>query len=292
MTIQEYSIDLPLVYDGKVRSIYDLGENYLIVASDRISAFDYIIPTLIPNKGRVLHKLSMFWFGFVRNIIPNHVVVGEFDKFPIDVKRYEFLRDRSMIVKKAERIDIECIVRGYLSGSGWKEYLKSQTVCGIKLPIGFKESARLPEPIFTPSTKEDSGNHDENISFDETVKRLGRTVAEKLKSISIKLYKKVWWYSISKGIIVADTKLEFGFYKDQLILIDEIFTPDSSRFWDIHKYVEGRSQDSLDKQYVRNYLEQVEWDKSSCAPKLPKDVVEKTESKYVSVYEKLTGEKF
>jgi phosphoribosylaminoimidazole-succinocarboxamide synthase len=286
---QEYSIDLPLVYDGKVRSVYDLGENYLIVASDRISAFDYVIPTLIPNKGKVLHRLSMFWFNFVHDIIPNHVVTGDFDKFPKKLKRYGFLCDRSMIVKKAERINIECIVRGYLSGSAWKEYLNFRTVCGIKLPAGFKESAKLPESIFAPSTKEEVGIHDKNISFDEMVEKVGKNVAEKLRSISIKLYEKVWKYSISKGIILADTKLEFGFCEDQLILIDEIFTPDSSRFWEVDKYGEGKSQDGLDKQYVRNYLEQIEWDKSSPAPKLPRDVTEKIADKYVAVYEKLTG---
>jgi phosphoribosylaminoimidazole-succinocarboxamide synthase len=286
---QECGIDLPLVYNGKVRSVYDLGENYLIVASDKISAFDYVIPTLIPNKGKILHRLSMFWFDFVHDIIPNHVVVGEFDKFPKELKKYRFLRDRSMIVKKAERIDFECIVRGYLSGSAWKEYLKFQTVCGIKLPAGFKESAKLLEPIFAPSTKEEVGGHDKNIPFDEMIKKVGKNVAEKLRSVSIKLYEKVWKYSISKGIILADTKLEFGFCEDQLILIDEIFTPDSSRFWEIGKYGEGKSQDGLDKQYVRDYLEQVEWDKLSPAPKLPKYVIEKTAGKYVAVYEKLTG---
>jgi phosphoribosylaminoimidazole-succinocarboxamide synthase len=292
MSNQEDSINLPLVHKGKVRNVYDLGQDYLIVASDRISAFDYVIPTIIPNKGKVLHKLSMFWFDFVCAVIPNHIITGDFDAFPQALRQYEYLRDRSMIVKKAKRLDIECIVRGYLAGSGWKEYQKSQTVCGARLAEGLKESSRLPEPIFTPSSKEEGGKHDENISFEETVKRVGKDSAQALSEVSIKLYKKVSQYSLSKGIILADTKLEFGFYNNQLILIDEIFTPDSSRFWEVSKYEEGKPQDSLDKQYVRDYLESVKWDKSSPAPKLPKDVVEKTMEKYIDAYEKLTGRKF
>jgi phosphoribosylaminoimidazole-succinocarboxamide synthase len=292
MSNQEKDINLPLVHKGKVRNIYNLGQSYLIVASDRISAFDHVIPTLIPNKGKVLHQLSMFWFDFVQGIVPNHIITGDFNSFSTGLNQYEYLRDRSMIVKKANRVDIECIVRGYLAGSGWKEYQKLQTVCGIKLPAGLKESSKLPEPIFTPSSKEEGGKHDENISFEETVKRVGRETAENLQKISIELYKKVSEYALSKGVILADTKLEFGFYDDQLILIDEIFTPDSSRFWEAGKYEEGKPQDSLDKQYVRDYLESIKWDKSSPAPELPKDVVEKTMRKYVSAYEKLTGRKF
>ncbi|GHT43177.1 phosphoribosylaminoimidazole-succinocarboxamide synthase [Endomicrobiia bacterium] len=292
MSYQEDSINLPLVHKGKVRNVYDLGQNYLIVASDRISAFDYIIPTVIPGKGKILHKLSMFWFDFVQGIVPNHIITGDFDAFPKVLKQYEYLRDRSMIVKKANRVDIECIVRGYLAGSGWKEYQKSQTVCGIKLPEGLKESYKLPEPIFTPSSKEEGGKHDENISFEETVKRVGKETAESLGEISVKLYKKVSQYSLSRGVILADTKLEFGFYDNQLILIDEIFTPDSSRFWEVDKYEEGKPQDSLDKQYLRDYLESVKWDKSSPAPELTKDIVEKTMEKYIGAYEKLTGRKF
>ncbi|GHT47148.1 phosphoribosylaminoimidazole-succinocarboxamide synthase [Endomicrobiia bacterium] len=292
MSYQENSINLPLVHRGKVRNMYDLGQNYLIVASDRISAFDYIIPTVIPGKGKILHKLSMFWFDFIQGIVPDHIITGDFDAFPKVLKQYEYLRDRSMIVKKANRVDIECIVRGYLAGSGWKEYQKSQTVCGIKLPEGLKESSKLPEPIFTPSSKEEGGKHDENISFEETVKRVGKATAESLGEISVKLYKKVSQYSLSRGIILADTKLEFGFCDNQLILIDEIFTPDSSRFWEVDKYEEGKPQDSLDKQYLRDYLESVKWDKSSPAPELTKDIVEKTMEKYIGAYEKLTGRKF
>ncbi|MDR3195887.1 MAG: phosphoribosylaminoimidazolesuccinocarboxamide synthase [Endomicrobium sp.] len=289
MSNQEESVTLPLAHKGKVRNVYDLGQSYLIVASDRISAFDHVLPTLIPNKGKVLHKLSMFWFDFVQGIVPNHIITGDFNTFPTGLKKYEYFRDRSMIVKKANRVDIECIVRGYLAGSGWKEYQKSQTVCAINLPEGLKESSKLPEPIFTPSSKEEGGKRDENISFEETIKRVGKDTAESLKRISTELYKKVGDYALSKGIILADTKLEFGFYDDNLILIDEIFTPDSSRFWEINKYEEGKPQDSLDKQYIRDYLESVKWDKSTPAPDLPKDVVEKTMRKYVGAYEKLTG---
>ncbi|MCA6080025.1 MAG: phosphoribosylaminoimidazolesuccinocarboxamide synthase [Endomicrobium sp.] len=292
MSGKEDSINLPLVHKGKVRNVYDLGQNYLIVASDRISAFDYVIPTIIPDKGRVLHKLSMFWFDFIKDIVPNHIITGNFENFPTALKQYEYLRDRSMIVKKANRVDIECIVRGYLAGSGWKEYQKSQTVCGVKLPAGLKESSRLPEAVFTPSSKEESGKHDENISFEETVKRVGKDSAESLRKVSLELYKKVSEYSFSKGIILADTKLEFGFYDNQLILIDEVFTPDSSRFWEIDKYEEGKAQDSLDKQYVRDYLERIKWNKSSPAPELPKDIIERTMKKYIGAYEKLTGVNF
>jgi len=292
MSVKEEAIDLPLIHKGKVRNVYAYGKDLLIVASDRISAFDWVIPTLIPNKGKVLHKLSMFWFDFVKDIMPNHIITGNFEEFPVELKKYEYLRDRSMIVKKADRVDIECIVRGYLAGSGWKEYQKSRTVCGIKLPDGLKESSKLPEPIFTPSSKEEGGKHDENISFEETVKRVGKDTADKLQKCSIDLYKKVSEYALKKGIILADTKLEFGYYDGKLILIDEIFTPDSSRFWEVEKYAEGVSQDSLDKQYVRDYLETVKWDKASPAPELPKDIVEKTLEKYVGAYEKLTGKKF
>ncbi|MDR1418381.1 MAG: phosphoribosylaminoimidazolesuccinocarboxamide synthase [Endomicrobium sp.] len=289
MAENKEDIEFPLVHKGKVRNVYDLGQNYLIVATDRISAFDHIIPTLIPNKGKILHKLSMFWFDFVKDIVPNHIITGDFNSFPSALKKYEYLKDRSMIVKKAKRVDIECIVRGYLAGSGWKEYEVSQTVCGVKLPKDLKESSKIANPIFTPSSKEDSGGHDENITFEETIKRIGEKTAQDLKSISLVLYKRANEYAFSRGIILADTKLEFGFYDDKLMLIDEIFTPDSSRFWEVNSYQEGKSQDSLDKQYVRDYLENIKWDKTSPAPILPKYVVEKTLAKYISAYEKLTG---
>jgi phosphoribosylaminoimidazole-succinocarboxamide synthase len=285
-------INLPLKHQGKVRDVYDIGQYYLIVASDRISAFDHILPTIIPDKGKILHALSMFWFGFVKDIIPNHIVSGNFDDFPAELKKYEYLRGRSMIVKKADRVDVECIARGYLAGSGWKEYQKTKTVCGIKLPDGLKESSKLSEPIFTPSSKEENGKHDENISFEKVVELYGEVLAKELKERTLALYKKAADFALTKGIIIADTKLEFGFYGGKLILIDEIFTPDSSRFWEAEKYKEGASQDSLDKQYVRDWLEKVNWDKTSAPPALPAEVIEGTRSKYIQAYEKLTGETY
>jgi phosphoribosylaminoimidazole-succinocarboxamide synthase len=281
-----------LFHQGKVRDVFYYGKDFLIVATDRLSAFDYVLGSVIPDKGRILHKLSMFWFDYVQNIVPNHIITGDFNSFPEELKKYAFLRDRAMIVKKAKRIDIECIVRGYLAGSGWKEYQKSQTVCGIKLPAGLKESSKLPEPIFTPSSKEDGGKHDENISFEETARRIGDDLAAQLSEISITLYKKVSEFCLTRGIILADTKLEFGIYEGKLILIDEIFTPDSSRFWEKEKYQEGLSQDSLDKQYVRDYLEKIKWNKQPPVPSLPEDVVAKTRAKYIEAYEKITGRNF
>jgi phosphoribosylaminoimidazole-succinocarboxamide synthase len=281
-----------LFHQGKVRDVFYYGKDFLIVATDRISAFDYVLGSVIPDKGRILHKLSMFWFDYVQNIIPNHIITGDFKIFPEELKKYDFLRDRAMIVKKAKRIDIECIVRGYLAGSGWKEYQKSQTVCGIKLPAGLKESSKLPEPIFTPSSKEEGGKHDENISFEETARRIGDDLAAQISEVSITLYKKVSEFCLSRGIILADTKLEFGIYEDKLILIDEIFTPDSSRFWEKEKYQEGVSQDSLDKQYVRDYLEKIKWNKQPPVPSLPEDVIINTRAKYIEAYEKITGREF
>ncbi|MDD5020723.1 MAG: phosphoribosylaminoimidazolesuccinocarboxamide synthase [Endomicrobiaceae bacterium] len=281
-----------LFHQGKVRDVFYYGKDFLIVATDRLSAFDYVLGSVIPDKGRILHKLSMFWFDYVQNIVPNHIITGDFNSFPEELKKYVFLRDRSMIVKKAKRIDIECIVRGYLAGSGWKEYQKSQTVCGIKLPAGLKESSKLPNPIFTPSSKEEGGKHDENISFEETAGRIGDDLAAQISEISITLYKKVSEFCLTRGIILADTKLEFGIYEGKLILIDEIFTPDSSRFWEKEKYQEGISQDSLDKQYVRDYLEKIKWDKQPPVPSLPEDVIEQTRAKYIEAYEKITGRNF
>ena len=282
-----------LLHSGKVRDVYQYQEDkLLIVATDRISAFDYILSPLVTDKGKILHKISMFWFDFVQNIIPNHIVTGNFDEFPEELKQYEFLKDRAMIVKKAKRIDIECIVRGYLAGSGWKEYQKSQTVCGIELPSGLQQSQQLPVPIFTPSTKADDGEHDENISFEQTAKLIGDDLAAQISEMSITLYKKVSDYCSARGIILADTKLEFGIYDGKLILIDEIFTPDSSRFWEKDKYVIGKSQDSLDKQFVRDYLEQIKWNKQPPVPVLPEEVVNKTKAKYIEAYEKITGRNF
>lgn len=285
-------LNLPLFHSGKVRDVYDLGENFLIVSTDRVSAFDYILSDEIAHKGEVLNQLSAFWFSKTEDIIPNHIISADFENFPSELQKYGFLRGRSMIVKKAQRIDIECIVRGYLAGSGWKEYQKSKSVSSIALPQGLKESSKLPFPIFTPSSKEEKGKHDENIDFDEMSKRIGAEAAEKLRAFSIALYKKASEYALSKGIIIADSKFEFGFYKDGIILIDEIFTPDSSRFWELSKYQEGKPQDSLDKQFIRDYLEKIKWDKNSKPPKLPKEIIEKTIEKYIGAYSILTGEKF
>jgi phosphoribosylaminoimidazole-succinocarboxamide synthase len=289
--IENESIDFPLFHRGKVRDVYDLDQQLLIVATDRISAFDYVLPTIVPDKGKILHKLSMFWFDFTQSIVPNHIITGDFEQFPVRLKKSPYLKDRSMLVKKTKRVDIECVVRGYLAGSGWKEYQKSGTVCGIKLPEGLKESSKLPQPIFTPSSKEEGGKHDENISFEETVRRIGKDLAEQIQSISLALYTKVSNYAETKGIILADTKFEFGLMDGKVILIDEIFTPDSSRFWEKEKYREGASQDSLDKQFVRDYLESIAWNKQPPVPSLPAEVVKKTREKYLDAYRRLTGRK-
>ena len=286
---QNVITDLPLFHQGKVRDVYDLDQQLLIVASDRISAFDHVLPTVIPDKGKVLHKLSLFWFDFVQSIVPNHLITGDFENFPTRLKRYPELMYRSMLVKKTRRLDIECVVRGYLAGSGWKEYRKTGSVCGIMLPAGLQESSRLPEPIFTPSSKEEGGKHDENISFEEAGRRIGDALAANIRDISLTLYRKASDYAASRGIILADTKFEFGLLDGKVILIDEIFTPDSSRFWEKDKYREGSVQDSLDKQYVRDYLESISWDKQPPVPSLPEDVVNHTREKYVEAYRKLTG---
>ena len=291
-TIQKEKIDLPLLHRGKVRDVYDLGQQLLIVASDRISAFDFVLPTIIPDKGKILHSLSMFWFDMFQGIVPNHLITGDFEQFPTKLKKYEYLRGRSMLVKKAKRIDIECIVRGYLAGSGWKEYQRSGTACGIKLPEGLKESSKLPEPVFTPSSKEEGGKHDENISFEEAVKRVGTELAGKIKELSLFVYTRAAQYAESRGVIIADTKFEFGIVEDRVILIDEVLTPDSSRFWEEAKYGEGKSQDSLDKQFVRDYLESIKWNKQPPVPALPDDVVRGTKAKYMEAFEKITGKKF
>ncbi|MHB9155001.1 MAG: phosphoribosylaminoimidazolesuccinocarboxamide synthase [Endomicrobiales bacterium] len=291
-TAQNETIDFPLYHRGKVRDVYDLDQQLLIVATDRISAFDHVLPSLIPDKGKVLHKLSMFWFDFVQNIVPNHLITGDFEKFPAALRKFPYLQDRSMLVKKTKRVDIECVVRGYLAGSGWKEYRKSATVCGISIPAGLKESSKLPEPIFTPSSKEEGGKHDENISFEETVRRIGADLAGRIREVSLALYSKVSAYAETRDIILADTKFEFGLFDDKLILIDEIFTPDSSRFWEKEKYREGTSPDSLDKQYVRDYLESIRWNKQPPVPSLPGEVVQKTREKYLDAYRKLTGKQW
>ena len=274
---------------GKVREIYDYKDNLLMIASDRISCFDVVLPTGIPFKGEILTKLAAYWLNFTRDIIPNHLITANVDEFPQELSKYkEALSGRSMLVKKAKPIPVECVVRGYLGGSGWKEYKKNQSVCGIKLPGGLQESGKLPEPIFTPATKEQEG-HDINVSQEFIEKEIGQDIAAKLKEISISLYLKASKYAESRGIIIADTKFEFGWVDDKIILIDEVLTPDSSRFWLKDKYQPGKSPDSLDKQYVRDYLETLDWDKTYPGPELPDDIVAKTYEKYLQAYELLTG---
>lgn len=279
---------------GKVREIFDLGDAFLFVASDRISAFDCVMPNGIPRKGEVLTQISHFWFDRTESLVPNHRLVKAGESFsvpalaglPHDMKTS--LAKRAMIVKKAQPLAVECIVRGYLAGSGWKEYKKSQTVCGSPLPAGLRESSELPEPIFTPSTKAESG-HDENISFNEAQRILGEDIANQARDLSLKIYKFARDYARQRGIIIADTKFEFGLHAGKLILIDEVLTPDSSRFWPADQYAPGTGQPSFDKQFVRDYLETLDWDKTPPAPALPPEVVAKTQAKYLEAYEKLTG---
>jgi phosphoribosylaminoimidazole-succinocarboxamide synthase len=287
-------LDLPgikKIRSGKVREVFDLGDRFLMVASDRISAFDVIMPNGIPRKGEVLTQVSHFWFEKFADLVPNHLLAKSGDPLPANLRPYESqLHGRSMIVKKAKPLAIECIVRGYLSGSGWKEYKKSQTVCGIQLPAGLTESAELPEPIFTPSTKAEAG-HDENISFAEAEKIVGPDIARQARDLSLKIYRAGRDYARQRGIIIADTKFEFGLYEGRLILIDEVLTPDSSRFWPADQYVPGKGQPSFDKQFVRDYLETLTWDKTPPGPELPEDVVNRTSAKYLEAYERLTGKK-
>ena len=283
--ISEY----PLFKRGKVRDVYDLGDQLLLVATDRISAFDFVLPSLIPDKGKILTQLSRFWFDFTAYICPNHVMTTEFGKYPQALQKYKDILDkRSMLVKKTKVIPVECVVRGYLAGSGWKEYKESGKTSGIKLPPHLKESERLPNPIFAPATKAEEG-HDLNISFKEMKKIVGNDdLAKKVKKTSLKLYQKASLYALSKGIIIADTKFEFGLDKDDLILVDEIFTPDSSRFWPLQSYQPGRSQASLDKQFVRDYLLSSSWDRNSVPPPLPSQIIEQTRARYLEIYSLLT----
>ena len=287
-------LDLPGIKklrSGKVRDIFDLGDALLLVASDRISAFDVIMPNGIPRKGEVLTQISHFWFEKFASLVPNHLQAKANDPLPKNLQPFAAqLARRSMIVKKAKPLAIECIVRGYLSGSGWKEYKQSQTVCGIQLPAGLTESAELPEPIFTPSTKAEAG-HDENISFEQAQKIVGSDLATQACDLSLKIYKAGRDYARQRGIIIADTKFEFGLSDGKLILIDEVMTPDSSRFWPADQYQPGRGQPSFDKQFVRDYLETLDWNKTPPGPKLPDDVVAKTSAKYLEAYEWLTGKK-
>ena len=282
--------DLELHASGKVRDVYRVdNEHLLFVATDRISAFDYVLATGIPEKGRVLTQLSLFWFEFLKDIVANHLVTADVSKYPVNLQKHaDAIRGRSMMVMKANMYPVECVVRGYLSGSGWKEYQKTGAVSGIKLPSGLKESDKLPEPIFTPSTKAASG-HDENISFDEMVKHVGAADSEQLREVTLKIYKKAADYALTRGIIIADTKFEFGNTSKGLVLADEVLTPDSSRFWPADKYKPGGAQESYDKQYVRDYLEHIKWNKQPPAPALPGEVQANTSKKYVEAYRQLTG---
>ncbi|MFZ5948714.1 MAG: phosphoribosylaminoimidazolesuccinocarboxamide synthase [Stygiobacter sp.] len=281
---------LNFIKRGKVRDIYDLGENYLIVSTDRLSAFDVIMQDGIPNKGKILNKISKFWFDFTKDIIDNHVIETEFENYPQECFNYTELKDRSMIVKKAKLIPIECIVRGYISGTGWLDYKQSGKICGIDLPKGLVESEKLPEPIFTPSTKEEIGEHDRNISEAEAKNIIGTDELNFIKDIALKIYKRASEYALSKGIIIADTKMEFGFYDGKIILIDELLTPDSSRFWPLKEYEKGKPQNSFDKQYVRDYLISIGFNKKPPAPKLPNEVIYNTSKKYEEALFILTGE--
>ncbi len=281
---------LNLVKKGKVRDIYDVGDHFLIVSTDRLSAFDVIMQQGIPNKGNVLTKISEFWFDFSRNIITNHLVSTSVDDFPAECRQYKTeLEGRSMLVNKAEVIPIECIVRGYISGSGWNDYKSTGKISGIKLPEGLAESEKLPEPIFTPSTKAELGTHDENISADDAIQIAGGDIVNRIKSAALNIYNAASGYALKKGIIIADTKMEFGIIGGELILVDELLTPDSSRFWPVKKYEKGRAQESYDKQFVRDYLLSINFNKKPPAPILPDEIITRTSEKYLEVLERLTG---
>jgi phosphoribosylaminoimidazole-succinocarboxamide synthase len=284
--------DLKLKASGKVRDVYEIDENQLLfIASDRISAFDYVLATGIPHKGRVLNQISLFWFDFLADVVPNHLITADVDKYPAPARKYaDQLRGRSMLVRRAEIFPVECIARGYISGSGWKEYKATGTISGIALPAGLRESDALAEPIFTPSTKATSG-HDENISFDQMCDIVGVETASHLRDLTLRVYKKAAACARQRGIIIADTKFEFGRTAQGITLADEVLTPDSSRFWPADKYAPGRAQDSYDKQYVRDYLEQIHWNKQPPAPALPMEVARRTSEKYLEAYSQLTGRK-
>jgi len=282
--------DLKLRASGKVRDVYDAAPDQLLfVATDRISAFDYILATGIPQKGRVLTQISLFWFDYLADLVPNHLVTADVDRYPSAIRKYaDQLRGRSMLVHRAEMFPVECVVRGYISGSAWKEYKSTGKVCGIELPAGLKESDAFPEPIFTPATKATTG-HDENISYDQMCDIVGVETASHLRDLSLRVYKKAASYARTRGIIIADTKFEFGRTDRGITLADEVLTPDSSRFWPADKYAPGRAQDSYDKQYVRDYLEQIHWNKQPPAPALPPEVARHTSEKYLDAYFQLTG---
>jgi len=279
-----------LVKRGKVRDIYEIGDQLLIVASDRMSAFDVVMADPIPDKGKILTNISLFWFKQLESIVENHLISSNPIEYPENCQKHtKALEGRSMLVKKAKPLPVECIVRGYLSGSGWKDYLSNGSICGISLPDGLKESQKLPEPIFTPSTKAEDGMHDENITFEETVRLMGEETAEKVQKLSLQIYEFGRALAAEKGIIVADTKFEFGIKDDRLILIDEVLTPDSSRFWPMDSYRPGGPQKSFDKQFLRDYLLETKWPKKPPPPELPSEIIEKTRAKYLEALERLTG---
>jgi len=284
--------DLTLHASGKVRDVYEIDRDHLLfVATDRISAFDYVLATGIPHKGRVLTQISLFWFEYLKDVIANHVVTADVEQYPAAIRKYaDQLRGRSMLVARAEMFPVECVVRGYISGSAWKEYKTTGRVCGIELPKGLKESDKLPEPIFTPATKATSG-HDENIPFSEMCRIVGEELSRQLRDATLKIYTKASDYALTRGIIIADTKFEFGMTGKGITLADEVLTPDSSRFWPADKYQTGKAQESYDKQYVRDYLEEIRWNKLPPAPALPAEVARRTSEKYVEAYEQLTGRK-
>ena len=289
VVLQTELTEFPLFRRGKVRDVYVLGEQLLIVSTDRISCFDVVLPTGIPNKGRVLTQLSCFWFDLIKDIVPTHFISASVDAYPKSLAPYRKILDgRSMLVKKSEPLPVECIVRGYISGSGWKEYKKSQSICGIKLAAGLRESDKLPEVIFTPSTKATEG-HDENVAFDYIEKSIGKNVAAQVRQLSIAIYQRARDFADGRGIIIADTKFEFGLYNGKVILIDEVLTPDSSRFWPKSSYAPGKSQPSFDKQFVRDYLETLDWDKTPPGPQLPRDIVSKTAEKYEQAFNMLAA---
>lgn len=282
--------DLQLIFRGKVRDLYRVRGGILMVATDRISAFDVVMPTPIPDKGKVLTKMSVWWFRKMEDIVKNHIIAEDVEEFPEETRKYkDILNGRAVFVKETKPLPVECVVRGYLAGSGWKDYIKSGSICGIKLPPGLVESEKLPEPIFTPATKAERGEHDINITFEEMERIVGKELAKKVRDISLEIYRRAHDIACEKGIIISDTKFEFGILDGELILIDELLTPDSSRFWPLDDYEPGRPQKSYDKQYLRDYLESIGWNKKPPAPSLPDEVVRKTREKYITALKKITG---
>jgi phosphoribosylaminoimidazole-succinocarboxamide synthase len=282
--------DIPLLGRGKVRDLYAIGDALLLVATDRISAFDHVLGTGIPGKGKILTQISLFWFELLKDIAPNHLITAEVSEFPAELRPYaDQLEGRSMLVKRAKMFPVECVARGYLAGSGWKEYKAAGTVCGIALPAGLQDGSQLPEPVFTPATKSQDGEHDENISFEQTAAVLGEADAAELRRLTLALYGKAHKHAAGCGLILADTKFEFGRIDGEIILADEVLTPDSSRFWESSAWTPGGAQASFDKQFVRDYLESIRWNKQAPAPSLPDDVAQRTEAKYLEAFRRLTG---